>query len=60
MWVFPRLAIPLVVLCLLLAALTVAAQGPVADALFDVVLPWDDGSETAVDIGGIGAARDRR
>jgi hypothetical protein len=52
MRVFPRLAVPLLVLCVVLAALTVAAQGPVTDALFDVVLPWDDGSETAIDAGG--------
>jgi hypothetical protein len=40
-------------LCLLAIAWTVFAQTPVADALFDIVLPWDDGSETAIDAGGV-------
>jgi len=42
-----------VLLSLFLAVLTVAAQGPAAEALFDVFLPWDDGAETAIDIGGL-------
>src|SRR6185369_8864841 len=33
--------------------LTVAAQSPAADALFEIFLPWDDGAETAVDISGL-------
>jgi hypothetical protein len=53
MRVLPRLTVPLVVVCLFAAVLTVAAQGPAADAFFEIFLPWDDGTDTAVDIGGL-------
>jgi hypothetical protein len=52
----PRALPPLVVclsLGLVLIAWTVAAQTPIAEALFEIVMPWDDGTETAIDAGGL-------
>jgi hypothetical protein len=51
MRVLRLLALSLVAVCA--ALVTLAAQAPAADSLFDFFLPWDDGSQTPIDVSGM-------